>query len=133
LAELPKDWGLTTVPNAKGTLDIIGKDDAGHDYKVRTTDTNGITGRDVSELRDADREQYQKGEAGVREAVKRLVGETRRPQTTQEMIQAAHDFDDGEWIAAAEPIVHAGFERRGSTVGSTWAYRRGWERLQRSN
>jgi hypothetical protein len=129
MAELPGSWGLKTVPRQDGKLDIIGNDDAGNPYRVRTTDGPQVTETDVRELRDADREQYQQGEAGVKEAVRRLVGEEAKPMTVMEQMQAAATFDESEWISAAEPIVHAGFERKGSTVGSTWTYRRGFERI----
>lgn len=125
MAELPKSWGLRTRKNKKGTLDIIGKDDSGKDYKVRTTDTAGITDRDITELKAADRESYSNRESGAREFVKKLVGEEEKLSP----IEAISKFDDSDWIAAAEPIVHAGFERKGLTAGYSRKYADNYDRV----
>lgn len=124
MAELPSSWGLKTKKRSDGKLDIIGKDDAGKDYRVRTTDTPEVTDRDVAELKIADRENYPNRQAGVKAFVNHLCPQEDKSAPTFDNMAT---FDDSDWIAAAEPIVHAGLNRKGCTLGSTWAYRRGWE------
>ncbi|SRR5579871_695848 len=135
--KLPKSWGLKSKRRADGKLDIIGKDDAGQDYRVRTTDTPEITETDLKELHAADREAYPNREAGVRTFMRNLTGEPERHMTEMEKVHAALNFDESDWIAAAEPVVHAGLGRQGCTLGSTRGYRRGYEQwvksLERSN
>lgn len=130
MSELPKSWGLAAQKNAKGTLDIIGKDDAGNPYKVRTTDAGHVTDKDISELRAADRERYSNRESGAREFVRNLIG-PQEDKSPEAQLEAQLSFDDHEWIAAAEPIVHAGFERSGCTVGFPSMTQEKWESLWR--
>jgi hypothetical protein len=135
MAKLPKSWGLKTKRRNDGKIDIIGKDDAGRDYRVRTTDHSEITDKDLRELKNADRESYSNRTAGVREAVKNLVGEPERKLTLLEQTEAALHFDESDWIAAAEPVVRAGFGR--PVLGYGREYSRGFEQwvesLKRSN
>jgi len=131
MAELPKSWGLKAWKNAKGTLDITGKDDAGNDYKVRTTDADHVTERDIAELRAADRETYSNRESGAREFISNLIG-TQQDKSPEAQLEAQLSFDDPEWIAAAEPIVHAGFERKGCTVGFSHISQEKWDRIWRN-
>jgi len=125
--KLPKDWGLKTKKRADGKLDIIQREDSGHESVVRVTDTSEITERDIADLKAADREAYPNRGAGVRAQVKRLVGNSDHKPTPEDYVTQAMAFDDSDWIAAAEPVVQAGLGRSGLTVGSTHAYRRGWE------
>lgn len=121
--ELPASWGLSTVPRQDGKLDIVGKDDAGRDYRVRTTDTAEVTAKDVQELKEADRESYPNRETGVRTFCKNLVEYGKNKKAV---------LDSGledDLIEAAGPVVHAGLERKGLTVGSTRSYRMGYERI----
>ena len=127
MAEIPASWGLTTSKRTDGKLDIVGKTDAGDSYRVRTTDGPSVTERDLSELHDADRETYANRETGVRQFVEKLTGPPEHKMSLQEMAHAAATFDESDWIAAAEPVVHAGLGRKGLTTGSTRKYRRGWE------
>lgn len=128
MANLPESWGLKTQPRADGKLDIIGTTDAGDSYRVRTTEGSEVTDKDVKELKDADRESYSNSPNRTQEAMRRMFGDlTPHKPSQQELIHSALNFDESDWIEAAEPIVHAGFERRGSTTGSTRAFRRGWE------
>jgi hypothetical protein len=131
MAELPKSWGLQAEKNAKGTLDIIGKDDAGNPYKVRTTDTDHVTEKDITELRAADRENYSNRDSGAREFIRNLIG-SQEDKSPEAQLEAQLSFDDSEWIAAAEPIVHAGFERKGCTVGFPNISQERWERMWRN-
>ena len=127
MPQLPKSWGLKTKKRADGKLDIIGKDDAGQDYRVRTTDGPGISDKDISELRDADRETY----AGYsrHEAAKKYVGKIVDYGTRQKKAREAEFGADLE--EAAMPVSYALLDRKGHSspfTGSTSAYRRGWER-----
>lgn len=132
--KLPKSWGLKEKRRTDGKLDILGKDDFGKEYRVRTTDTPEITDKDLSELKAADRESYPNRQAGAKQLMKNLVGEPEKFLSPVEQVNAALTFDESDWIAAAEPVVHAGLGRQGCTLGSTRSYRRGWERIfERSN
>lgn len=119
MAELPANWGLKTKANDKGTLDIIGKDDAGKDYKVRTTDQPYISDVDVSELHDADRETYTDRSKGAREFVGNIVDSGNKRQQDRE----SEFYDD--LTEAALPVVRAGLEREQSTVSLSGSYERG--------
>lgn len=123
MAELPANWNLTTQKRADGKLDIMGKTDAGESYRVRTTDGPEVTDTDVSELRDADRENYPDRTKGAWEFTNKIIAHGK--QREQDRENAFYD----DLTEAAMPVVHAGFERKGSTVGSTRAYRTGWDRL----
>ena len=128
MPELPKSWGLKTRKNARGTLDIIGKDDAGNDYKVRTTDTEHITERDITELHAADREAYSNPESGAREFVRNLVG-PQEDKSPEAVLDRQLHFDDSEWVAAAEPIVRAGFG--GCTISFSDIPQERWDNIWR--
>lgn len=121
MAELPASWGLTTTKRPDGKLDIIGKDDLGGDYRVRTTDGPQITDTDVQELKAADRESYANKEAGIREFCKGIVDYSEKKKSERDLA----DLDD--WTEAAGPVVHAGFERKGLTVGSSRKYRQNYD------
>jgi hypothetical protein len=125
--KLPSSWGLKTKKRSDGKLDIIQREDCGRESVVRTTDTSEITDRDLADLKAADRESYPNRDAGVRAQVKRLMGPEASKPNADDYVHQALAFDDSEWIAAAEPVVQAGLGRCGLTVGSTHAYRRGWE------
>ena len=126
MPQLPKSWGLKTKKRSDGKLDIIGKDDAGAEYRVRTTDGPGITDTDIRELRDADRENY----AGYsrHDAAKQYVG-----KIMEHGIRAKKARDDAfgdDLVEAAMPVSYALLDRKGHSspfTGSTRAYRRGWE------
>jgi hypothetical protein len=107
---LPESWNLKTKKRDDGKLDIIGKDDLGGEYKVRTTDAAEITERDVQELKDADRESYRDRDKGAREFCNKLVAHGK----------SRSDADEGAFVddlmEAAGPVVHAGLEREGTSV-----------------
>jgi hypothetical protein len=128
MSKLPKSFGLKEKKRSDGHTDLIGKDDSGKEYKAATVGSE-VTDADVERLRACDREAYDNPDTRAREAVKRIVGEPEKKYSEMELMHQAMTFDESDWIAAAEPIVHAGFEKHGSTVGSTWAYRKGWDRI----
>lgn len=126
MAELPASWGLKKRKRSDGKLDIIGKTDHGEEYRVRTTDTSEITERDVQELRAADRESYSNPETRTRDFVKHLTAPSPRKQAEE-----AREMD--EWIADADRVCYAGFEKRGSTLGSTRSYRENYDKIDWRN
>jgi hypothetical protein len=126
--ELPSSWGLKTKKREDGKLDIVGKDDLGAEYRIRTTDADEVTERDIVELKDADRESYADKDKGAREFCNKLMNHGKSREEAREGA-----FMD-ELMEASGPVVHAGLERKGLTVGSTRAYRRGWEQaFERGN
>lgn len=125
MPELPASWGLKTKRRNDGKLDIMGKDDSGNEYRVRTTDTPGITEKDVLELKKADRESYPNPNTRTREYVKWL---TDNPQKEEREKQ----FED-DLIELAGPVVHAGLERGRPSVEMGSAYERGeryWKEVE---
>lgn len=121
MAELPASWGLRRKRRADGKLDLIGKTDAGEEYRVRTCDSGSVTDHDLVELKAADRESYASRDAGARAFVSSLVASGRKDREAQEN-EFLSDLEE-----AAGPVVHAGFERSGSTVGSSRAYRQNYD------
>lgn len=117
MPELPASWGLQTFKRDDGKLDIVGKDDAGNGYRVRTTDHAEITETDVQELQAADREAYSNRDSGVRQFCKSLTA----PREHREAYEETQFLDD--LTEAAGPVVRAGLERQGCTLGSTRKYR----------
>ena len=124
--QLPPSWGLKTKKRSDGKLDIVGKDDAGAEYRVRTTNGPEVTDTDISELHDADRETY----SGLsrREAAKQYVskiidyGETRKRERDEAFGESLID--------PAANVTYALLDRKGHSspfTGSTLAYRMGWE------
>lgn len=111
MAELPAGWGLTTKARDDGKLDVIGKDDAGQEYKVRTCESGAVTDADIQQIRDADRENYRDRDTGAREYVASAMAAS----------QAFRDNQDKNYLEdlteAAMPVVRAGLERERSTVG----------------
>jgi len=127
MALIPKSWGLQTKKRSDGKLDIVGKDDAGQEYRVRTTDGPGITDTDIQELRDADRENYvgySRAEA-ARKYVSKITDYGNKQRKSRE------DAFGDDLVEAAMPVSYALLDRKGHSApftGSTAAYRRGWER-----
>lgn len=122
--KLPRSWGLKTKKRSDGKLDILGKTDAGEEYRVRTTDGPEVTDRDVTELRAADREAYPDRKTGARTFVRNLISEAQQREQSRE-----NEFAD-DMVEAAGPVSFALLDRKGHSspfTGSTHAYRQGWE------
>lgn len=68
MAEIPASFELTKRPKADGTLDLIGKDDAGSEYVARNCPTGHVTDDDLTELKVGDRTQ-----STARDLVSRVV------------------------------------------------------------
>jgi hypothetical protein len=109
--ELPASWGLKTKKQKDGKLSVIGKDDAGNEYRARICDSGTVTPTDVAELAAADRERYANREDGARKFVDGLVAGGKARRTAEEQL-----FEN-ELVEAAGPIVRAGLEREQSFVG----------------
>jgi hypothetical protein len=101
----------------------LGKTDTGDVYKVRTCESGAVTEADVRAIAECDRERYRSREEGARAYVKDLVEAGKAAKETQDSAFQ----EELEELAGA--VVHAGFERSGSTVGSTRAYRRNYEKV----
>ena len=134
MANLPKSWGLKTKKRSDGKLDIVGKDDNGHDYRVRTTDGPVVTDTDLAELHAADRETYPDRRTGAKAFVDGLLAGGKQRDQARE-----NAFGD-EMAEAAGPVSFALLDRKGHSspfTGSTEAYRKGFEQwvesLKRSN
>lgn len=117
MAELPASWNLT-VKQDNGKAVVLGKDDLGNEYKVRTCDNSTVTERDVAEIAATDRE-HTTAAAFVKDVVE--DGERRR-------ISREAEFED-DLLEAAGPVVHAGLERRGSSVGYSRTYSDAYNRV----
>lgn len=123
-SKLPKSWGLKTKKRPDGKLDILGKTDAGEEYRVRTTDGPEVTNLDVQELHAADREAYTDRRTGARTFVNNLLSDSRHLEASREA-----QFGE-EMVEAAGPVSFALLDRKGHSspfTGSTHAFRRGWE------
>lgn len=124
MAELPAGWGLKTHSREDGKLDVIGKDDSGQDYKVRTCESGSVTEADIQQIRDADRESYRDRDSGAREYVK----------SAMEASQAFRDNQEKNYLddltEAALPVVRAGLERERSTVGYSRKFAANFEKVQ---
>lgn len=115
MAELPSSWGLRTEKK-DGKCVVIGKDDSGNDYRVRTCDSGGLTDRDVAEIAAVDRERYSSTEAAAKHFISGLVADGQARQDARERA-----FQD-DLEEAAGPVVHAGLERAGGRVGYSRRY-----------
>lgn len=116
MAELPSSWGLTTK-QVDGKAEVWGRNDIGQDYRVRKCDAAEITSQDVAEIAAVDRER-----TTSKEFVDGVLSHGARLRESQES-----SFMD-ELTEAAGPVVHAGMERRGTSVGYSRAYSRKWDR-----
>lgn len=133
MAELPSSWKLKTKRRADGRLEIIGKDLSGSDYKVRTCETGCVTDTDLAAIRNVDRESY--SGYSQHEAAKRATASILAPAEQLKRDREDRLYDD--LSADAEEIVsrstsggratQLGQIDVGLTMGSTAAYRRGWE------
>lgn len=109
MAELPASWNLTTRKRNDGKLDIIGKDDSGHEYRARITDTSQVTDKDISELKAADRESYSNPNTRTYDYIKHLTSNPAKAESEAK-------FED-DLTELAGPVVYAGLGRKGSHVG----------------
>jgi hypothetical protein len=100
MASLPESWGLKTKPRADGKLDIVGKDVRGEEYVARTTETPGVTERDLQLLSIGNRET-----STAKEVVQFYAGERENYNK-----RVAEESLDG-YMEGAEQVVHAGLHQ----------------------
>src|ERR1700758_3481762 len=120
MSKLPSSWKLKTKKRTDGKLDIVGKDDLGKEYKVRTTQGSEVTDDDVREIRECDREAYTDRYTGAKTFVNNLISEQQARERAKEA-QFGLDIDE-----AAGPVSFALLDRKGHSspfTGSTQAYR----------
>jgi hypothetical protein len=123
MAELPESWKLKTKKRSDGKMDVIGRDDSGTDYKVRTCESGAVTDADIHAIAECDRERYRNRDEGARAYVRSLVEAGRTAKEAQD------NAFQKELEDVAGPVVHAGLERSGATVGSTRSYRENWDKV----
>lgn len=111
MAELPSSFNLRTEKTDKGTVNVVGKDDAGRDYTVRRCDNAYLTDTDVSEIAAADRELYRDTKHAATTTCNSLIASADAKKRAEET-----QFEN-ELVEAAGPVVHAGLEKAGLTVG----------------
>jgi hypothetical protein len=90
---------------------VWGKDDIGRDYRVRQCNGAGLTETDVQEIAEVDRER-----TTAKQFVDNLQG------WGKANAKAREDAYMDDLTEAAGPIVRAGMEREGSTVGYSRRY-----------
>jgi hypothetical protein len=111
MAWLPEGWKLRTKKRGDGRLDIVGKNDVGEEYVARTTETPGITERDLQILSVGNRET-----STARDVVKFYENERDNYKKNWETSM------DAEYTDSAEKVVHAGLHLSESRVGYSRAY-----------
>lgn len=120
MASLPAGWKLKARRRQKdGRCEVVGKDDTGKEYVARTCEGSNVTDRDLQILAVGNRDN-----STAREVVKFYEGErdTYRKNWEKSL--------DGEYMAAADKVVHAGLHLSESRAGYSRAYAKAFERLQ---
>lgn len=117
MPSLPDGWGLKQKKRSDGRVDIVGKDVAGKEYLARTTETEGITERDLQILAVGNRET-----SSPAEFVKFYEDERKNYNQAQ-----ADSMTDG-YMDGAERVVRAGLHLSESRVGYSRAYAKAWEK-----
>jgi hypothetical protein len=97
MAEIPASFELTQRPKANGTLDLIGKDDAGSEYVARNCPSGHVTDDDLAELKVGDRTQ-----STARDITNRVI------QRREAFKHGQESQIDDSLMAAAGPVVRAG-------------------------
>jgi phosphoglucomutase len=120
MPSLPESWKLKPKKRPDGKLDLVGKDATGSEYVARTTETDGVTDRDLQILSVGNRET-----STAAEVVKFYQSERENFNKAQ-----AESMTDS-YMDAAEKVVRAGLHLSESRAGYTRAYAEGWERWQR--
>lgn len=100
MPSLPESWKLTPKPRSDGKLDIVGKDVRGEEYVARTTETGGVTERDLQLLSLGNRET-----STAKEVVQFYQAERENYNK-----RIADESLDG-YMEAAEQVTHAGLHQ----------------------
>jgi len=117
MPSVPESWKLTQKKRADGRIDLVGKDVTGNDYLARTTDTDGVTDRDLQILAVGNRDT-----SSAAELVKFYQAERENFNKKQ-----ADDMTDS-YMEGAEQVVRAGLHLSESRVGYSRSYAQAWER-----
>ena len=120
MPSLPEGWKLTERKRSDGRVDIVGKDDLGQEYLARTTETDGVTDKDLKILNLTNREK-----STAKDVVDFYAGEKQQAEK-----QWQDSFTD-DCMAAAEPVVNAGLHLSESRVGYSRRFAQAWERLEK--
>lgn len=120
MPSLPESWGLKEKKRSDGRVDIVGKNDVGDEYVARTTETDGVTDRDLQILDIGNPEKRD---------IDKFVG-FYRDQRDNARKEWEHSQDQ-EYLEGAERVVHAGLHLRESRIGYSRNYARQFERLQK--
>ena len=111
MPSVPDGWKLKQKKRADGRVDLVGKDVAGKDYIARTTDTEGVTERDLKILAVGNRETSTPAEF------------VKFYQSERDNFNAAQaNAMTGEYMDAAEKVVRAGLHLSESRVGYSRVY-----------
>lgn len=123
MPSLPAGWKLKQKKRADGKVDIIGKDVAGKDYVARTTDTDGVTDRDLQILAVGNRNT-----STAADFVKFYQSER------ENYNKAQADAMLPEYMEAAEKVVSAGLHLSESRIGYSRNYDRAFDAwMEREN
>jgi phosphoglucomutase len=114
---LPEGWKLKEKKRPDGKVDLIGKDATGNDYVARTTDTGGVTDRDLQILAVGNRDT-----SSAAELVKFYQAER------ENYNKAQADAMTDSYMDGAEQVVRAGLHLSESRVGYSRSYALAWER-----
>lgn len=106
MAALPESWKLKPKKRPDGKLDLVGKDATGAEYVARTTETDGVTERDLQILSVGNRET-----STAADVVKFYAAERENYNKAQ-----ADSMTDG-YMDGAERVVRAGLHLSESRVG----------------
>jgi len=123
MPSLPVSWNLKQKKRADGKVDIVGKDVAGKEYVARTTDTDGVTDRDLQILAVGNRNT-----STATEFVKFYQSER------DNYNKAQADAMMPEYMEAAEKVVSAGLHLSESRVGYSSRYAQSFDAwMEREN
>lgn len=119
MAALPDGWKLKTRRRPKdGRCEVVGKDDTGKEYVARTCEGSHVTDRDLQILAVGNREN-----STAREVVKFYENERDTYRKNWETSL------DGEYMAAADKVVHAGLHLSESRVSFCHIPQKKWDAM----
>ena len=117
LPSLPPSWKLREKKRPDGKLDIVGKDATGAEYVARTTETSGVTERDLKILSIGNRET-----STAKEVVRFYQSER------ENYNRALADSMTDSYMEGADQVVRAGLHLSESRVGYSRSYAAAFDR-----
>jgi hypothetical protein len=112
MPSLPSSWGLRQRKTADGKAQIVGTNDAGHEYVARTCDGAEVTDRDLQILDVGNPEKRDK---------EAFIGFYREER--ERARKAWEHSQDEKYMEAADQVVHAGLhlsESSSSAIKGNW-------------